>query len=463
MAERVLYIWGLGEVSGNMFRKEIFILAHQCGDMSFYPSYKKLVKNQWTPYDKLKHDQEKQLKNLIKFSYENVPYYHNLFRSLGLSPEDIQTIEDLEKLPILTKDIIKKHWEEFKPASLSSMKYYNHATGGSTGTPMQYRLSKHDRFLGGALLYRGWGYGGYELGDRMVFLAGSSLGFDTKSKLTTFIHETTRNLRKLSSFDMGENEMREYAQTINSFKPKFIRGYPSSIYFFARWLEENQLSVPSQKAVFTTAEKLFPYMRQTIEDVFDCDVYDNYGLNDGGVSAYECSEHTGLHIDTERSIMELVDGAGHQIDTGEGQILATSLYNYAMPFIRYATGDDGHIIDDGCNCGRGYPLLKEVLGRSTDVLLTPEGKSIHGWFFLYIFWEYCEGIKEYQVVQKSLEKIVIRIVPDEGFDEMQLDRIREVVARRGPGWDLEFQFVDEIDRTRAGKYKFIINVQITYV
>lgn len=440
-----------------MFRKEIFILAHQCGDMSFYPSYKKLVKNQWTPYDKLKHDQEKQLKNLIKFSYENVPYYHNLFRSLGLSPEDIQTIEDLEKLPILTKDIIKKHWEEFKPVNLSSMKYYNHATGGSTGTPMQYRLSKHDRFLGGALLYRGWGYGGYELGDRMVFLAGSSLGFDTKSKLTTFIHETTRNLRKLSSFDMGENEMREYAQTINSFKPKFIRGYASSIYFFARWLEENQLSVPSQKAVFTTAEKLFPYMRQTIEDVFDCDVYDNYGLNDGGVSAYECSEHTGLHIDTERSIMELVDGAGHQIDTGEGQILATSLYNYAMPFIRYATGDDGHIIDDGCNCGRGYPLLKEVLGRSTDVLLTPEGKSIHGWFFLYIFWEYCEGIKEYQVVQKSLEKIVIRIVPDEGFDEMQLDRIREVVARRGPGWDLEFQFVDEIDRTRAGKYKFIIN------
>jgi len=446
-----------------MFRKEIFILAHQCGDMSFYPSYKKLVKNQWTPYDKLKHDQEKQLKNLIKFSYENVPYYHNLFRSLGLSPEDIQTIEDLEKLPILTKDIIKKHWEEFKPVNLSSMKYYNHATGGSTGTPMQYRLSKHDRFLGGALLYRGWGYGGYELGDRMVFLAGSSLGFDTKSKLTTFIHETTRNLRKLSSFDMGENEMREYAQTINSFKPKFIRGYASSIYFFARWLEENQLSVPSQKAVFTTAEKLFPYMRQTIEDVFDCDVYDNYGLNDGGVSAYECSEHTGLHIDTERSIMELVDGAGHQIDTGEGQILATSLYNYAMPFVRYATGDDGHIIDDGCNCGRGYPLLKEVLGRSTDVLLTPEGKSIHGWFFLYIFWEYCEGIKEYQVVQKSLEKIVIRMVPDEGFDEMQLDRIREVVARRGPGWDLEFQFVDEIDRTRAGKYKFIINVQITYV
>ncbi len=454
-----------------MFRKEIFILAHQCGDMSFYPSYKKLVKNQWTPYDKLKHDQEKQLKNLIKFSYENVPYYHNLFRSLGLSPEDIQTIEDLEKLPILTKDIIKKHWEEFKPVNLSSMKYYNHATGGSTGTPMQYRLSKHDRFLGGALLYRGWGYGGYELGDRMVFLAGSSLGFDTKSKLTTFIHETTRNLRKLSSFDMGENEMREYAQTINSFKPKFIRGYASSIYFFARWLEENQLSVPSQKAVFTTAEKLFPYMRQTIEDVFDCDVYDNYGLNDGGVSAYECSEHTGLHIDTERSIMELVDGAGHQIDTGEGQILATSLYNYAMPFVRYATGDIGTLSDSFCTCGRGNLLLKEVVGREKELLITPQGQYVHGAALFNLIFHTLENtdfpdivnrVNEFQVVQKEADKLTIIFACDEILPDNVLDFIRIAIQKRFVGWHVDFQFVDEIDRTQAGKYKFIIN-EVAYV
>jgi len=440
-----------------MFRKGLFILAHQCGDTSFYPTYKKLVKNQWKPYAELKRDQEKQLRHLIEFSYENVPYYRNLFKGLGLLPGDIRTIEDLEKLPILTKDIIKEHWEEFKPANLPSMKYYNQATGGSTGTPMQYRLSKHDRFLSGALLYRGWGYGGYELGDKTIFLAGSSLGFDTRSRLTTFFHETTRNLRKLSSFDMGDEEMREYFQNINSFKPKIIRGYASSIYFFAKWIEENNLKIHSPIAVFTTSDNLFPYMRAKISEVFGCEVYDGYGLNDGGVGAYECPEHAGLHIDTERSIMEVVDNEGHQIDRGEGQILATSLYNYAMPFIRYATGDDGHIIDDMCGCGRGYPLLKEILGRTTDVLFTPEGKNIHGWFFLYIFWDYGKGIKEYQVVQETLEKIVIKIVPEEGFDESQLTRIREVVAKRSPGWDIEFKYVDAIDRTRAGKYKFIIN------
>ena len=138
-----------------MFRKGLFILAHQCGDTSFYPAYKKLVRNQWKPYAELKRDQEKQLRHLIEFSYENVPYYRNLFKNLGLLPGDIRTVEDLEKLPILTKDIIKEHWEEFKPANLSSMKYYNQATGGSTGTPFHYRLSKRDRFLSAALLYRG--------------------------------------------------------------------------------------------------------------------------------------------------------------------------------------------------------------------------------------------------------------------------------------------------------------------
>lgn len=440
-----------------MFHKGLFILAHQCGDTSFYPTYKKLVKNQWNTYEELKLDQEKKLRHLIGFAYENVPYYHNLFKSLDISPGDIKTTEDLEKLPILTKDTIKEHWEEFKPINLSKMKYYTRATGGSTGTPMQYRISKYDRFFSGALLYRGWGYEGYELGDKMVFLAGSSLAIGTQSRMTTKTHETVRNIRKLSSFDMGEHEMEKYVGVLNSFKPRFIQAYASSIYFFAQWLEKNQVSVPSLEGVITTAEKLFPHMRKTIGDVFGCDVYDTYGLNDGGVSAYECKEHIGMHIDTERSVMEVVDGEGLAVKEGEGQILATSLHNYAMPFIRYATGDDGVLLDESCPCGRSHQLLKEVVGRTTDVLITPEGKNIHGWFFLYIFWDYGKGVKEYQVVQKTLYKIVINIVTEDGFDKEQLEHVQDIIHKRSPGWDIEFKFVDQIKRTKAGKYKFIIN------
>ncbi|HAU30909.1 MAG TPA: capsular biosynthesis protein [Desulfotomaculum sp.] len=440
-----------------MLSKSIFILAHQIGDRNFYPTYKKLVQNQRKSYEELKEEQEKQLRVMINFAYNNVPYYHNLFDDLKLNSDDIKKIRDLKKLPILTKEIIKQNWEDFKPINLNKMKYYEGATGGSTGTPLKYRLLKFDRFLAGALLYRGWGYAGFELGDKMAFLAGASLDVGTKSYLEKRAHEVARNIRKISSFDMGEKEMKQYVGMINSFKPKFLRGYASSIYFFAEWIEENKIDIYQPIAVFTTAEKLYPNMREKIGKVFNCDVYDAYGLNDGGLGAYECSEHSGLHIDTERSIMEVVDKDGNQIKEGEGEILATSLYNYAMPFIRYDTGDLGYIINDVCGCGRGHRLLKELVGRSVDVLVTPEGKNVHGWFFLFIFWEYCKGIKEYQVVQEKLDKIVIKIVPEEDFDKKQLDKIKEIVKGRSEGWNIEFKFVDKIERTKAGKYKFIIN------
>lgn len=442
------------------FNKGLFILAHQMGERTFYSSYKELIKSQWESYNELKKEQETKLRNIINFSYNNVPYYHRLFRDLKLGPENIKNIEDLEKLPILTKDIIKQNWNEFVPVNLKNMSYYNLTTGGSTGSPLKFRFSKYDRFLSGALLYRGWGYGGYELGDKMVFLAGSSLDIGTQSCVVKRAHEIVRNLKKLSSFDMGPKEMLKYVNTINSFKPKFLRGYASSIDFFARYVEENNLEITSPLAIFTTAEKLDPEMRKRISNVFDCNVYDNYGLNDGGVSAYECSEHSGLHIDSERSLMEIADESGNQVEEGKGRILATSLQNFAMPFIRYETGDLGHILDTNCNCGRGSKILKEIIGRSKELLKTPTGKYIHGAaFFNDVFAEITNvnDIIEYQIIQKKTDYLVINMVCKSNFDTRNLDSVKNIIRKRSEGWNVEFKFVDNINRTNSGKYKFIIN------
>ncbi|MEL4305937.1 phenylacetate--CoA ligase family protein [Methanococcoides sp. LMO-2] len=419
--------------------------------------YNSAVMSQWYSYQDLKSDQEAQLRKLISFSYDNVPYYHKLFKSLDLRPEDIKKLEDLEKLPVLNKDIIRENWEDFKPANLNKMKYYSLATGGSTGTPFPFRLLKHDRFMSGVMLYRGWGYGGYELGDKMVFLAGMSLGIDGSSRITNKVHEIARNIRRLSSFDMSNEDMYKYANIIRSFNPKSIRAYPSSIDTFASFVEENSIDLPKIPVVYTTAEKLFPNMRAHISDVFDCEVYDAYGLNDGGVGAYECSEHNGLHIDTERSIMEVVDDNGSQMSEGIGTILATSLHNYAMPFIRYSTGDMGHIIEDKCGCGRGSKLLKEVMGRSVDMFITPEGKKVHGYFLMYIFWQHDDGIRNYQVIQKQIDKILIKLVVEDTFNPDNLSLIRDAIKSKSSSWDVEFEFVDSIELTKAGKYKFVIN------
>lgn len=439
-----------------MFNKSLFIFAHQLGDPRFYPTYKKAIKNQWKTYDELKQDQEKDLKNMIRFAYKNVPFYHKLFNNLKLSPEDINKLEDLEKLPIINKDTIRQNWEDFKPINLRKLRHYEKSTGGSTGTPIIFRVSNYDRFLAGALLYRGWGYAGYELGDKMVFLAGSALDVGKKSVIITKAHEITRNLKKLSSFDMGIQDMENYITTINSFNPRFLRGYASSINFFAKYADENHKQIKFD-AVFTTAEKLHPNMRENIANAFSCDVFDGYGLYDGGAGAYECQEHNGLHMDTERSVMEIVDENGCQIENGIGKIIATSLYNFAMPFIRYDTGDLGNLIEDVCGCGRESKLLKEVIGRQQEMLQTPEGKFVHGAFFNSYMFGKISGVVEFQVIQKSLENIVIKIVADEHFDEKQLDMIRSIIKSKSERWDVEFKLVDQIERTKAGKYKFIVN------
>jgi len=443
--------------SNMSLNKRLFILAHQIGDRKFHSVYRSLRRSEWKPYYDQKELQEKQLRNMINFAYETVPYYHKLFNQLKLEPSDIMTVEDLEKLPILTKETIKKNWDDFKPVNLDSMKYSVFPTGGSTGAPFRFRLLRSDRFLSAAMLYRGWGHADYELGDRMVLMGGASLDVGIDSFIVTKAHEKSRNIRKLSSFDMGTEDMRRYAKVINSFKPRFIRGYASSINFFSSFINQEKIEITAPRAIFTTAEKLMPHMRKNIENVFGREVYDTYGMNDGGISAFECSEHNGLHIDTERSIMEVVDNNNFQLENGVGGILATSLHNYAMPFIRYDTGDLGHIINDTCGCGRGSKLLKEVIGRQQEMLQTPEGKFVHGEFFVYIFKKII-GVTEFQVIQNKLEKITINMVLEKDFDELQLDTIREIVKRKSSGWEVKFRHVDKIERTTyAGKHKFVVS------
>ncbi len=440
-----------------MLRKLIFKLAHFAAAPDFWKVYRRLMENQWKPYEELKAEQDEQLRKMILFAYENVHYYTKLFNRLGIIPSDIQKSEDLQILPILTKEIIKENWNDLIPKNLDKMKYDNRATGGSTGTPMKYRVSKEQRIMNGCTLYRGWSYGGFEPGDKMVFLAGSSLGANAKSIFGKFLHETARNLKKLSSFDMSEKEMREYVEVINNFKPKFIRGYASSISFFGDFIKKNNIKLFKPQAIFTTSDKLYEHLRHNIENIFKCNVFDNYGLFDGNVTAHECNYHNGLHIDTEPAVMEIVDSNNKQINIGEGRILATSLYNFSLPFIRYETGDLGILSRDKCNCGRNYLILSEIIGRSLDFLITPEGKSIHGWFFSKVFIENNDGIKEFQVSQNEIESILIKLVKEQNFSNGILKKIKESIAVRSPGWKVEFEFVDKIERTGAGKYKFIIN------
>lgn len=418
--------------------------------------YNEFLKTQFLSYEDLKAMQEEQLRKMIHFACENVPYYTKLFEELRLKPGDINTIKDLEKLPILTKAIIKKNWQDFIPRNIGKLRYINGSTGGSTGAPLKYRMSLEDYERGVALLYRGWGYAGYKLGDKMAVIAGSSLIPTTKSETKKKIQDFLLNTRHYSSFDMSEQKLFDYFHDINRWKPYFIRGYVSSIYLFAKFIKDNYLTLDFRpKAIFTTAEQLFDTQRELIEQVFNTKVFNNYGLNDGGVSAYECEKHNGMHIDTERAIMEVVNENGEQVTNEEGKILATSLYNYALPFIRYDTGDIGVVSDAECSCGRKTLLLKKIVGRTTDFLKL--NNIIIGSPVLTVLMGKFD-IEQYQIIQTNANSITCKIIKGNTYNEKRDEEfIKKSFYEHVGKINIEFDYVNSIPTPKGNINLLLMN------
>lgn len=438
-----------------MLHKGLFVIGYTFKNKDFLKNYNFVKKNEFESYENLKRYQKEKLQKLIRFSYNNVPYYSELFKNLNLKPEDIQSIEDLQKLPILTKKIIRNHQNDFIPKNLKDRKYINHSTGGSTGEPLQYRLSKEDEILGLAILYANWDYAGYGLGDKVAIIAGSSLMPSTKSKLIDSAKAFMMNYKKYSSFDLNDKYMDEIVTELNKFKPKYLRGYVSSIYLFAKHTKDKDLNIEFHpEGIFTTAEVLFDYQRELIEEVFGCKIFDQYGLNDGGVSAFECEMHKGLHLDMIRSIMEVVDENGNQLEARkEGHILATSLYNYAMPFLRYDTGDLGILSGEKCECGRELPLLKKIIGRTTDYLRFDNGSIIGTPILTVLFGKF--DIIQYQIVQMDPNTILVNIIKGKKYRDNDEAEIRDTFYKHVGEIGIKFNYVDEIKTTEAGKWKFI--------
>lgn len=438
-----------------MFHGLVFKAGHFLKRPGVIHYYNDFQQTQWQPFEWLRGQQEKQLRELIKFAYENVPYYTKLFNQLGIEPSNITTIEDLEKLPILTKRIIKENWQDFIPRNINELKYVAGSTGGSTGEPLKYRMSTEDNERGVSLLYRGWGYGAYKLGGKVAAIGGSSLIPTTKSEVKRRIQDFVLNFRHYSSFEMSKENLLKYFYNINKWKPDFFRGYASSIYLFAKFIQDNNLKLSFQpKAIFTTAEKLFDKQRALIEAVLGAKVFDNYGLNDGGISAFECEQHCGMHIDMERAILEVVDGEGKQVINQEGKILATSPYNYALPFIRYDTGDLGITSDSECACGRKTPLLKEISGRVTDFLKL--NNIIIGSPVLTVLMGKFD-IEQYQITQEDSHSITCKIIRGNTYKKEDERFIKDSFYSHVGQINIEFDYVDSILTTDAGKHKFIIN------
>lgn len=410
-----------------------------------------LEHTQFLSEEELRQRQGKALREIISYAVTHVPYYRQVFVELHANPEDIQDIEDLAKLPRLTKDLIRKAGNRLYSDDFREGQTRKKRTGGSTSVPLHLIVDNDAWNFKYAATWRANRWAGYDLGDKLAALWG-----DTDKPLTwrQRIHRALFDRAiYLDTLKIDEAYMAEFVVNMRRFRPRILMGHAHSLFIFADYLGARGQTDLGIKGVISTAEMLSDSERERIEEVFGPILFNRYGCEEVSIIAAECETHDGLHINSDGLIVEIGPA-----EAGEpGPLLITDLVNHAMPLIRYEIGDMADWKTGPCDCGRGLPRLDKVHGRSTDFLYTPEGKAVSGVSILDTFTIHIPGIKQVQIIQDKIDFISIRVVKADDFSQASDEDLRDKVPQIfGDRMRCEIVYVDRIEQTRRGKYCFSI-------
>ena len=415
-------------------------------------TYRGLGRSQWYGPEFLGAMQWRGLKAVLDWAYAQVPYYRRVFDDLGARPEDIATWDDFRKLPVLTKPDVKDNLPLLLSGDKRGLDPVPSKTGGTTGTALEFFVDRPANVMEFAIVLRHWGWAGYRLGNRFCDLRGRIIRGGKPWE-----YDPRLNALFLSSYRMTRDLVASYARRLRVFKPKLLRGYPSSIYIFAKLLKEQGIDDVRPAAVVTSSETLWPHQRSILEEVFGCRVFDTYGLEERCCEAGQCPSG-GLHIDTEHGIFEILREDGGPAGPGEtGEVIGTGLHTRIMPFIRYKTGDTATLAAEPCGCGRGLPTLDRIEGRVEDMIITPDGRYTPG-SGLSVAIKHSAGVRLSQIVQDRIEEMTVKVVRGPGYDAgAEAKLISNLRDRVGEAIKIRIEYVDDIPLTPHGKFKFVIS------
>ena len=403
---------------------------------------KEFERAQWLTPIELRHLQENKLKRIVKSAVETVPFYRNL--GLNIDFEKF-TLNELKKFPVIDKDIIRKNPELFiseKHKGIMSQ------TSGSSGVPFQFYVPYKSASIEKITFSRAWTMGKqfkYSYGDPVVMLRS----YSPKKGEPLWYKDTATNFYFLSPFHINAENLSDYLKVIKQSGTKILRGYPSSLYIFTLLLKSNNIKLAGIEVLITSSETLLPHFRDEIEQYFGIKVLDWYGQNENTVTVQQCWAGN-YHNNDDYGILEI---------NSQNQIIATSLNNDVMPFIRYNTKDKAIPFDQPqipCLCGRSFSVpFKAIEGRAEDILIKFDGTLIPTANFstaMKVF----TLIEQYQIIQHMGKDITLNLVT-KTKDEVYLQRIKNEITQRLGEVSITIKLVDEIKRDiKTGKVKVAI-------
>jgi phenylacetate-CoA ligase len=414
-----------------------------------------LDRSQWLSLDAMRELQTRKLRKLVQHAYRHVPYYRERLKAIGFGPDDVQSLDDLQKLPFLTKDDVRRHlYFDIMSDNHKKSEVLKVTTSGSTGEPFVCYVDRAQLEFRWAATLRSQEWTGYRFGDRTVRLWHQTIGMSRSQIAREHADALLCRRRFIPAFEMSDATLRDFVRTIESYNPVLLDGYAESLNFLANWLERHGRLKISPKGIISSAQTLPEGSRKIIEEAFGCKVFDKYGAREFSGIAYECEAHAGHHVVGEGYILEVLKD-GRPAKPGEvGEVVITDLNNYCLPFIRYRIGDLAEAVDpnDPCPCGRGLPRIGRVEGRVQSIILGADGQYVPGSFFLHVFKDYDHAIRHFQIVQSEPGAITFKVVKGGRYSDETLDEIVRLLHKfLGAEMKIVVEFVDNIEMVRTGK------------
>ena len=436
----------------SLVRNVLFPLHERIKGHSTLAAFSSLNETQWLSPISLREYQDHALRQFLTAVRNNVPYYRDIFISRDFDPSKAN-YDSLITLPTLTKELIRQHSESLRAENARNLQKSH--TGGSTGAPLAFYLSKERVSHDVAAKLRSYRWWNVSFGDPEIVIWGAPHELKSQDRVRQFRDLIFRS-QLVPAFSMSETDVKRYIDIIRSKRPKIIFGYPSAIHRICTIAEASNipLNALGVKVIFTTAERLFDHQRAAIQDSFDARVANGYGGRDAGFIAHECP-HGGMHITADDILVEILDDDGNRVEAGTpGEITVTHLRNRDFPFIRYRTGDIGALSTNICPCGRGLPLLDRIDGRTTDFVIASNGTQIHALALIYPL-RSIEKIREFKIVQRSLTYTEVTL---DAIDLNDLDRKQIINEFKNIlGEDVNIDLIEQcpIPREKSGKFRYV--------
>lgn len=416
--------------------------------------YETLNATQWLTPGQIRELQDEKLRRLIRHAYRSVPYYRVRMQEAKLRPEDIRGQEDLHKLPMLSKDDVRRHlYFDMLQEGVRHADILKVTTSGSTGEPFVCYADRSQLEFRWAATLRSQEWTGYRFGDPTVRLWHQTLGMSRSQAYKEYADAFFANRTFIPVFEMTDARLEEMIRLIERVKPVLIDGYAEAFDFLAQFIEARGGLDFQPRALMSSAQTLPRKSREVIEKAFGCKVFDKYGAREFSGIAYESEAHNGHLVVAEGYIVELlVDGRPAR--PGEvGEVVITDLNNYCMPFIRYRIGDLAEAIEQTPSpCGRGLPRIGDIQGRVQSIIQGTDGHFVPGTFFAHALKEYDYAIKRFQVVQDEPGAIRFRVVKGSRYSDDTLEEVKSLIRKYlGDGLRIDVEFVDNIEMIRTGK------------